>query len=185
MENSLINFNGAKLAIDSLNAMPDQVDRAARIAIKATVKSAEANISRDITRQHRLPNSFKLKRVIASDKGLKGSVWVGASDVEAWKLGKQKQSKGGVRAGRHFFKSGFLATMASGHTSGFKRKNSATKWTKGRSRTSSPNLGIEHLKVKLTKIDQIVKRQENAAQKKLENIFARELQQIQQGNTLR
>jgi len=182
---SIIEFDGAKLIEKSLGAMPDQVDRAVRFAIKKTIKTTAKNIEKDIVNEYRLPSSFKEKRVKSSSRGLKGDVWVGGYSIAAWKLGTQRQTKKGVKAGRYLFRGGFMATMDNKHTHGFRRKKTTTRYTANRPRTSIPNLGIEHLKIELPKIEKIVRRHEIAAQKELETLFAQELQSLQQGNVLR
>lgn len=188
MQNQNIVFDGAKLAEKVIGALPDHVDRAARKAISLTVRSAKENIGRDIIRQHRLPKSFKQGRIIATEKGvntLSGSVWIGGNAVHAGQLGALKKNRKGVRAGRHFFKGGFVAKMRSGHTGGFKREKTATRWTKGRPRTSSPNLGLDPLVVVLKNIEKIVSKQRVVSAKRLEKIFIRELKALQRGQVLR
>lgn len=46
---------------------------------------------------------------------------------------------------RKVFKGAFIATVRSGHRGAFIRAGNGTRWTKGRPRTSSPNLPIKEL----------------------------------------
>lgn len=181
---SEIRLDGVKLVEKFLSSSKDQVDRAARVAVSTTVTSTEEKIERNIIRQHNLPSSFKGKRAYSSVRGLKGNVWIGGYPVKASVLGRLKQTNRGARAGRHFFKGAFVSTLRSGHVAAFRRKQTATKWTPGRPRTSSPNLGIDEVAVELTKLDRIVNRQRIEAEKRLERIFIREMQAFERGTVL-
>lgn len=181
---SEIRIEGTKLVEKFLLENKDRVDRAARIAVSSTVKSSQENIERSIIRQHNLPSSFKKKRVFSSSKGLKGNVWVGGFSVKASVLGRLRQTRRGAGAGRHFFKGAFLSTMRSGHEGAFRRKKVTTKWTAGRPRTSSPNLGVDEVAVELTRLQRIINRQRIAADKKLESIFIREMEKSNRGQVL-
>lgn len=175
MANSYIEFKGADLLISAFKDNPKKIVRAAQISITGALSSASTKISRDIVRQHRLKQSFTKSRVFTNIKEMKGTVWIGGYSVKSKDLGVNKRSGKGIRAGRYFFKGGFLATMSSGHQGAFKRKKVGTRWTKGRPRTSSPNLSIEELSVNLTKIERIVQRQQLSANNVLQKIFAREM----------
>lgn len=173
-----------KLAELVVKAMPEQIDRATKQAISATVKSARQKIGSDVVRQHKLPSQFKRERIFSTEGDDFGSVWVGVNPVLSSVLGNIKQNRSGVRAGRHFFKGAFAATLQSGHRAAFKRKKTSTRRTRGRPRTSSPNLGIDETTVEISKIDAIMARQQVRAARRMEAIFTRELRKLQSGTVL-
>lgn len=69
---------------------------------------------------------YRRKRVFFTNakvkqKNTRASIWLGGNRIAARYGGKMRNTTGGAKAGRHFFKDAFVATMGNGYTSIFRR----------------------------------------------------------------
>lgn len=113
---------------------PRAIYNAARSAHRKTATWAKKRIEKKLSDKYEIP--LKTIRKYRSTRG--GNDFF-SSVTEGWNpiyanqkednsfLGKLRQTKTGVFAGRHSFPNGFIATMASGHTGIFKRTGRLTQ----------------------------------------------------------
>ncbi len=104
--------------IESFQQAPEKVDLATRRALKKLSRFAERRTLRALARQQGITQKQlkELGRVKVSllNPGERGSdgyrlvIWIGASDLPAHYLGKPRQTKSGVKTGKHFWKGAFL-----------------------------------------------------------------------------
>lgn len=130
-----IDVNIDQAALDRVaaefTALPEEIDRASRRAVRKAVSWIETHVARGISQAHSVPlKSIKIHRMRASvtqrgDDALHGFVWIGISPVKASYLGALRQQRAGARSGKHFFERAFVATMKSGHRGIYKRSGKA------------------------------------------------------------
>lgn len=171
-----IRLDGADLALQAVGVSKRRVKKAIQKAIQETTQIETKAIGAEITSAHRLDDTFDGSRVKGSQKGATGKVWIGTKPIKSAYLGKLTQDRRGTRAGKHYYPGAFIPNLKSGHRGAFKRKDPATRWSKGRSRMVSPNLGIVEQVVKLDKIDRIMSKHRDTAVKKMQELFLAEIE---------
>jgi len=128
---SLKGFRGYQKFLKSL---PAQVNRAQRRSIIKTLKWGGSFVARTVAIQTGIPlklltkgggkrDGVRVRYSFPKLKEIKGTAWIGGSPIKAAYVGKlkQREDEAGARAGKYFFKGGFIARMKSGHTGIFKR----------------------------------------------------------------
>lgn len=123
-------------------------------AINKTITSVRQASSVEVRKTLNLKASF-VKRLLTVRKAkaafLSGSIDSKYVKAPAIQFGGVRQTKKGVSVRlrkdqpRKLFKGAFIATMPNGHKGVFRRSLSATRFSKGRPTTSSPNLKISEL----------------------------------------
>ncbi|WP_062262447.1 hypothetical protein [Endozoicomonas arenosclerae] len=104
--------------IESFKHAPEKIDLATRRTLKKLSRFAERRTLRALARQQGITQKQlkELRRVKVSllnpgERGREGYslvIWIGASDLPAHYLGKPRQTKSGVKTGKHFWKGAFL-----------------------------------------------------------------------------
>ena len=104
--------------IAGLKDSPDKVSKATKRALSKLAKFAERNVLREVSRQVGVTAKLikELGRVRASLKKATNRdtgayelvVWLGIFDIPAHKLGTPRQTRAGVRTGKHFWQGAFL-----------------------------------------------------------------------------
>lgn len=126
--------------------------RAGNRAVRETARWTRTQSLRAVSQAENIPIS-RLRR--GKRGGLKvarrggadaATTWVGIDPIKAAYLGKPRQTRGGVRVGKHLYPDAFVRTMPSGYVGVFERMGKsgggAQRWTKGRPSSSSPNLPL-------------------------------------------
>ncbi len=147
----------------SMNADPRALARAPRAisaayvragnrAVRETARWARTAGLRAISKADQIPigRLRKAKRgalkVVRRGGADSATTWLGIAPVKAGYLGKARQTRGGVRVGKHHYPDAFVRTMPSGYVGVFERMGKsgggAKRWTKGRPTTSSANLPL-------------------------------------------
>lgn len=109
----------------TLNATNAQVDRAALRAVNKTIVWARSQGGRRLAREHDLPLKSlrpRMRLFKASPGDLRGTAWFGVRPIKAIYAGSPQRSGTGTKVRKHFFASGFVARMPSGHRGVFKRR---------------------------------------------------------------
>ena len=129
--NISVDVKGLDDVIKQFNAVPGQIKRARKRAIKKTVKQIVNKGRKAMADEHHIPQKVLKKsgnyggRVLSSTSrsGAGGSVWFGNNPIKSGYLGRLRDapSHGGAFARDFYFKGGFIATMRSGHTGIFAR----------------------------------------------------------------
>lgn len=138
---------------------------ALRYALSDTTRWAGTQTVRRLSAAKRIQQKIIRRRVIPimpTATKLSGYIWVGVGGIRAIDLGPSRQDASGVSArgegGNFRFPHAFLAAMPSRvegggqHTGVFRfpsSKKPPSRWTKGRPKTSPPNLPIEEVRVQL------------------------------------
>jgi hypothetical protein len=149
----------ARTALDDLarfiDAFPKEGGAAARRAINKTLGWVNSKGLRAIAAEHGIPlKTLRGRRRVsmrrATGQSLSGRIWFGLAPIKAVYLGTPRQTKSGVRVGGLTFPGAFIATMPSGHLGVFKRADSLSRRSVGRSAGSQPNLPIVEQTVTLS-----------------------------------
>lgn len=109
---------------------PKKMAAAARRAATRTRDWLMTQMTRELMAQGNLPKWGVRGRVRRGPKDRDGQyfsdpyaiLWIGLNAIEAQRAGTPKQTKKGVKAGRHFFDRAFLAQIYSGTTKVWRRK---------------------------------------------------------------
>ena len=136
----LFTARGLDALEDALTASPSDVRRAERRALRRTITWVRKQMLREGAQEFRVPQA-RLKKanrasISTADHGARS--WLGIDPIRAGYLGKPRQQKRGARVGKHTFPGAFVASMASGYTGIFTRRDAAASATgvdsKGRPR---------------------------------------------------
>lgn len=120
-------YDGLVIFLDHLEATEKHIQIAANRTIRKTVRWLKTAISRQVARDRKL-NVGTIKEALkinASTASLSQRLYLSKHSrvIKAYKAGKARQTKKGVRIRNHFFDNAFIATMKStGHTGIFRRK---------------------------------------------------------------
>lgn len=111
--------------VSSINALPEQVNRASMFAINRTAEWLKSSAAREISAQKRIKlkiirDRFKIAK--ANKKHLSASISANMWALKGKDLGNMSQSPVGAIAGNYTFRGAFVATMKSGHRGVFRRK---------------------------------------------------------------
>lgn len=116
---------------------PVKINRVTRNTINKTVRDLGRGLGGSIPRSEGVSvTGFRRVRVkrsratVAKTRRsgiISGRLWLGGNSIAAKYGGKVRNVSGGARAGRHFFKGSFVATMGNGYTSIFKRDGKRLK----------------------------------------------------------
>lgn len=118
-------FNQIEKIVSSINALPDQVNRASLFAINRTAEWMKSSVAREISAEKRVKLKVirdRIKILKANKKHLSANINANMWALKGKDLGNMSQSSLGATAGSHLFKRAFVATMKSGHQGVFRRK---------------------------------------------------------------
>lgn len=148
-------FNGRQMAeiASALGATEQQFQRAAVRGLNDTIKWLASQSAKAVSAETGIAQKHIRRRLRTNRRAtltkLRSILWIGLYPMKAGYLGTPRQGPRGTRAGKRFFEGAFAATMRSGHVGVFRRSGHTKRWTRGRPRTSSPNLPIEEQMVPL------------------------------------
>ncbi|MFD2177857.1 phage tail protein [Veronia pacifica] len=115
--------------LNKLNALPDDIAKAAHRAVKRTnewfraVTMAELGYSLEIDQKTALRTRFR----VYNRRGSRARLWVGIRDIGVHRLGAPKQLKDGVAVGKQFFKQAFISPMNSSELLVWRRTGKSRK----------------------------------------------------------
>jgi len=122
--------DGLVVFLDSLEATEKQVQTAARRTIRKTIRWLRTAIARHVAREKKLRVGDVKTTLIehGTEDPLKKRLYLSKRYrvISAYKVGRARQTKKGVRVRDKLFENAFLATMSkTGHTGIFRRKGKA------------------------------------------------------------
>ncbi len=118
-------FSQIDKIIASINALPDQVNRASMFAINRTAEWLKSTAAMEISAEKRVKLKVirdRVKIIRANRKQLSASIDANMWALKGKDLGNMSQSSLGATAGSYTFKGAFVATMKSGHKGVYRRK---------------------------------------------------------------
>ena len=152
-----VELRGVDQALASIAGLSAATRRAATRAQNKVAKQIGASAARAIAKANQLPVKALRKRLRVKrakpDDDQGALVWVGTLPIAASQAGAVRETRSGAKAGRHSFPHGFVGTVSGGFRSVFERKGTSQRWSKGRLRTSSPNLPIAEGRIVLSGVE--------------------------------
>ena len=130
----------------AFRTLPGEIDKAEIRALNKTALWVKTQAARETSQAAKIAGKLvrnRLRILRASKRRPFAKVWYGLNPIPARLLGKVRQTKRGVRAGRHDFPGAFVTGFKSGRTGVFERATPARRWTAGRSHQSTPNLPLK------------------------------------------
>lgn len=142
-----VQVEGIEDVLSRFDALPKEMNKASRRAIRKTIAQVRTQIAREAAQQVKVPvRVFKKFRSRGGlfKKSLGGKVWFGLNPIKASYLGRMSVWKRGKdpKAGKYSFPGAFLATVGGAHTSIFRRQAALTRHSEGRPKHWQPNLPI-------------------------------------------
>jgi len=115
-------LEGLDAVLAEFRALPKQVDRAEKRAVRKATRFLAAEVRRELAKAHGIPQKVLRQRKRIALKPNRGQVWVGTLPIAASHLGTPRQTRSGARVGRRRYDKAFVARMRSGHVGVFRRK---------------------------------------------------------------
>lgn len=109
---------------DAFGANIKQMRRAETRALNKTLRWGIKNIAKELGKEIKIPAKLIKQRIRgfkATRRKARARIYAGLNAIKAKRLGKVRQLKKGVRAGRHTFKGAFITATSNAHTGIFER----------------------------------------------------------------
>lgn len=122
-------------ALRVLDVAPGRARMAISRAMNEAIRWGRTQVRRDVSREAQIPQKLLSGRIFlnqANRRQMRASLWTGLNPIRAIDAGKARQTRTGVRVGRHQFPGAFLATMPEGHEGVFLREGAKRPMSKGR-----------------------------------------------------
>lgn len=167
----------------AFSTFPGEIDKAEIRALNKTALWVKTQAARDSSHAAKVASKVIRRRIRilrASKRIQRAKVWFGLNPILARDLGKIRETKKGIRAGRHHFPGAFVTGLRSGYTSVFERVQPGKRWTINRPRSASANLPIRQSKLTLenTEVQRVIERTYQRAGARFVVILRQELNYI-------
>jgi hypothetical protein len=117
--------------VGSINALPEQVNQTAMLALNRTAEWMKGQISRELSEEKRLKLKLIRDRIAiarANKKNLQSLLNCNFHGVLARDLGSLKQTSAGAMAGGQLFEGAFIATLKKGAKQGIYRRKTKQRF---------------------------------------------------------
>jgi hypothetical protein len=117
--------------LQALNALPEQVTRAAMFALNRTAEWMKGQVSKELSAEKRLKLKLirdRIKIARANKKNLQSLLNCDFRGVLARDLGSMTQTPAGAKAGGQFFPGAFVATLKPGAKTGIYRRKTKKRF---------------------------------------------------------
>jgi len=167
---------------DAFGANIKQMRRAETRALNKSIKWGVGKIAREVGKEVKIPAKLIKQRVRgfkATRRKARARIYAGLNAIKAKRLGKVRQLKKGVRAGRHTFKGAFVTATSNAHTGIFERTGEKKRTMKsgsyaGKNVKREPIREVE-LDINTQSVTAIIDKWFGRIQERFFEIFKREL----------
>lgn len=136
----------------AFKTLPGEIDKAEIRALNKTARWVKTQVVRETSQAAKIAGKIvrdRIRILRASKRRAFAKVWYGLNPIPARLLGNVRQTKSGVRAGRHSFPGAFVTGFKSGRTGVYQRAQPGRRWSAGRSHQAKPNLPLKESELKL------------------------------------